>query len=249
MPTFDDLPITDEREVKAFLDRLPLAVDRDRFTRFVLGFPHHYLRSTLPVETVKHFALVESLGSRAASSSLAREGELFKLVVVAADRRALFAHLAGSLTVFGANIVSAEAFANTEGLVLDTFALSDQGGRFESPEERRRFQGYLESVIAGRVDLEKEIPEESRPALASALLRLTWDDEAHPSASALRVTGRDARGLLHAMSRRLSEAGANIELAHIATEDREVRDSFYLTSRGGKLDAEAKKRVEAALLG
>jgi UTP:GlnB (protein PII) uridylyltransferase len=249
MPTFDDLPITDEREVKAFLDRLPLAVDRDRFTRFVLGFPHHYLRSTLPVETVKHFALVESLGSRAASSSLSREGELFKLVVVAADRRALFAHLAGSLTVFGANIVSAEAFANTEGLVLDTFALSDQGGRFESPEERRRFQGYLESVIAGRVDLEAELPPESRPVLRDAGLRLVWDDDAHPTATLLRVTGRDARGLLYAMSRRLSDAGANIEIAHIATEDREVRDAFYITSGGGKLDPDAKARIEGALVG
>lgn len=247
MPIFDDLPVTDEREVRAFLERLPLAVDRDRFTRFVLGFPHHYLRSTSPVEIVKHFGLVESLGSRAASSSLSREGGLWRLVVVAADRSFLFARLAGSLTVFGANIVSAEAFANTQGLILDTFALADTGGRFESPEERRRFQGYLESVIVGRVDLETEVPPESRPLLQDAGLRLLWDDEAHPTATLLRVTGRDARGLLYAMSRRLSDAGANIEIAHITTENGEVRDTFYLTAEGRKLGGEAKRRVEAAM--
>jgi len=247
MPIFDDLPVTDEREVRAFLERLPLAVDRDRFTRFVLGFPHHYLRSTSPVEIVKHFGLVESLGSRAASSSLSREGALWRLVVVAADRSCLFARLAGSLTVFGANIVSAEAFANTQGLILDTFALADTAGRFESPEERRRFQGYLESVIVGRVDLETEVPPESRPLLQDAGLRLLWDDEAHPTATLLRVTGRDARGLLYAMSRRLSDAGANIEIAHITTENGEVRDTFYLTAEGRKLGEETKKRVEAAM--
>lgn len=248
MPVFDDLPVTDEREVKAFLERLPLAVDRERFTRFVLGFPHNYLHATPAVEIVRHFGLWQSLGKRAASSSLAQEGALWKLVVVAADRRFLFARLAGSLTVFGANIVSAEAFANTEGLVLDTFQLADAGGRFASPEERRRFQAYLESVIVGRVDLEAELSSESGRALEGAVLGLDWEDEAHPAATVLRLRGRDARGLLYAISRRLSEAGANIELAHVATEGGEARDSFYLTEDGGKLGADGKARVERALL-
>jgi len=247
MPQFDDQPVTDEREVRAFLDRLPLAVDRDRFTRFVLGFPHHYLRATPAVEIVRHFGLVQSLGKRAAVSSLAQEGDLWRLVVVAADRRFLFARLAGSLTVFGANIVSAEAFANTEGLVLDTFSLADTGGRFALPEERRRFQAYLEAVIVGRVDLEAELPEESRTALPRAVLVLDWEDDAHPTATVLRVRGRDARGLLYAISRRLSEAGADIGLAHVATEGGEARDSFYLTRDGGKLGTEGKARVERAL--
>src|SRR2546426_4760379 len=38
-------------------DALPIC-----FTRFVLGFPQHYLAGTSPVEIVKHFALVTSLG-------------------------------------------------------------------------------------------------------------------------------------------------------------------------------------------
>jgi UTP:GlnB (protein PII) uridylyltransferase len=247
MPPFDDLPVTDEHEVRSFLDRLPLAVDRERFTRFVLGFPHHYLRNTSAVEVVRHFGLVQSLGQRAAVSSLAQEGSLWRLVVVAADRRFLFARLAGSLTVFGANIVSAEAFANTEGIVLDTFTLSDSGGRFASPEERRRFQGYLESVIVGKVDLEAALPPESRRPLQGWALTLDWEDEAHPVASVLRVRGRDARGLLYAISRGLSEADADIGLAHVATEGGEVRDSFYLTVGGGKLDESAKARVVRAL--
>jgi [protein-PII] uridylyltransferase len=247
MPIFDDLPVTDEHEVKAFLDRLPLAVDRERFTRFVLGFPHHYLRTTPAVEVVRHFGLVQSLGSRAAVSSLAQDHALWRLVVVAADRRFLFARLAGSLTVFGANIVSAEAFANTEGIVLDTFSLADTGGRFASAEERRRFQAYLESVIVGKVDLEKELSPESRQPLEAASLALDWEEDVHPRASVLRVRGRDARGLLYAISRGLSDAGADIDLAHVVTEDGEARDSFYLTENGAKLDVAARARVERTL--
>lgn len=249
MPAFEYLPVTDEREVRAFLDRIPLAVDRERFTRFVLGFPHHYLASTSPVEVVKHFALVTSLGRRAAISALAREGPLWKLVVVAADRRFLFSRIAGSLSFFGANILSAEAFANTESVVLDTFALADQQGRFEDPEERRRFQVFLEGVIEGRVDLERALQAESKwPEPGSMSLSLEWDDEAHPACTLLRLRGRDSFGLLYAVSRHLSAAGCNIEIAHIETPGGEVRDEFYLTEAGSKLGAERKRELARTLI-
>src|SRR6266545_4998168 len=232
VPTFAYLPITDEREVRTFLDRIPLAVDRERFTRFVLGFPHHYLAATSPVEIVKHFALVTSLGRRPAISALAREGSLWKLVVVAADRRYLFARIAGSLSSFGANIVSAEAFANTESVVLDTFTLSDARGRLEEPEERRRLQVFLEGVIEGRVDLEQALQGESEwPEPGGMSLALEWDDEAHPTCTLLR----------------LSAAGCNIEIAHIETPGGEVRDEFYLTKGGAKLTDDHKRDLERTL--
>src|SRR5262249_33649093 len=216
-----------EREVQAFLQRIPVVVDRERFTRFVLGFPHHYLQATSPVEIVAHFALVSTLGTRTAVSRLSRDGAGWKLVVVAADRRALFARIAGSLSVFGANITSAEAFSNREAVVLDTFLLTDVDRRFEPPEEGRRFQVFLEQAIEGQVDLVKEL--ESRGGPVRAALELRWDDEAHPTATLLAIDGADAFGVLHAVSRRLSEAGASIELAEISTRAGRIHDEFYLT--------------------
>jgi [protein-PII] uridylyltransferase len=244
VPTFDYLPITAERDVHAFLDHIPLAVDRERFTRFVLGFPHRYLATTSPVEVVKHFALVSSLGRRAAISALAREGPLWRLVVVAADRSALFARIAGSLSCFGANIVSAEAFANTQSVVLDTFTLSDQRGRLDSSEERRRFQVFLEGVIEGRVDLERALRAEAEWEPSGVSLSAEWDDDAHPSCTLLRLRGRDSFGLLYVVSRLLSAAGCNIEIAAIDTPGGEVRDEFYLTEAGTKLGTASKRALE-----
>src|SRR5258706_4122203 len=152
----DFLPITDEREVHSFLDQIPLRVDRECFTRFVLGFPPRYLQLPARGETVAHFALFSTLAGRAVSSRLARDGEGWKLVVVAGDRSRLFSRIAGSLSFFGADIVSAEAFSNSEALVLDTFSVSDAQRRFEQPEEGRRFHGLLEEVLAGAVGLERE---------------------------------------------------------------------------------------------
>jgi len=249
VPSFEYLPITDEREVREFLRRIPIAVDGERFTRFVLGFPHHYLAATSPVEVLKHFALVTSLGRRAAITALSREEPLWKLVVVAADRRFLFARIAGSLSCFGANIISAEAFANTEAVVLDTFTLADQRRRLDDPEERRRFQVFLEGVIEGRVDLEPALRAEAvGDEPASLPLALEWDDEVHPTCTLLRLRGRDSFGLLYAVTRRLSATGCDIAIAHIETPGGEVRDEFYLTDRGARLPPERRREVERALL-
>jgi [protein-PII] uridylyltransferase len=241
----DFLPITEEREVHALLDRIPFRVDRERFTRLVLGFPHRYLQTTPPVEMVAHFALVSALGGRASASRLARDGGGWKLVVVAGDRSFLFSRIAGCLSFFGADIVAAEAFSNKEALVLDTFQVADAQGRFEQPEEGRRFQAFLESVITGEVDLEREL--ESRGGPVQADLALSWDEEAHPEATSLVVSGPDRFGLLHAIARGISDAGCAIEIAHVETAGGRIRDTFFLTAEGAKLTAERRTAVGKAL--
>jgi [protein-PII] uridylyltransferase len=241
----DFLPITDEREVHAFLDRIPVRIDRERFTRFVLGFPHRYLELTPAVEMVAHFALVSALGGRAAASRLARDGAGWKLVVVAGDRSFLFSRIAGSLTFFGADIVSAEAFSNSQALILDTFSIADTRGRFEQPEEGRRFQAFLESVITGEVDLERELASLGGPVRTA--LVLDWDDDVHPEATRLVVSGADAFGLLHAITRGISDAGCGIEIAHVETHGGRIRDTFFLTAAGAKVGPEQRRAVEHLL--
>jgi len=241
----DFLPITDEREVHSFLDQIPLRVDRERFTRFVLGFPHRYLQLTAPVETVAHFALVATLAGRAVSSRLARDGDGWKLVVVAGDRSRLFSRIAGSLSFFGADIVAAEAFSNSHALVLDTFSVRDAQRRFEQPEEGKRFQAFLEKVLAGEIDLEGELAKKGGPVRAR--LELVWDERSHPSATGLTVSGPDAFGLLHAITRRISDAGCSIEIAHVETRAGRIRDTFYLTSEGRKLTVDERAALEQAL--
>ena len=249
MPLVSVLPIASPEEVDAFLRRLPLAVDRARFSELVLGFPRRYLETTPGAEVVRHFALMNSLGPRPLVSSLARDGESWRICVVARDRRFLFARLAGSLSCFGMNIVSAEAFANANSLVLDTFSCVDGDGHLDSPEQRRRFQAFLEDAVGGTVDLEAQI-RTRLPGLGgvgAAPLELEWDDEAHPTATRLRVAGGDRLGLLYLMSRAFSEAGCNIEVAYVETPGGTVSDTFFLNRDGAKLGASAKQAVAEGL--
>jgi [protein-PII] uridylyltransferase len=235
-------------EVDAFVRRLPFAVDREGFRRFALGFPRRYLAATAPTEVVRHFALMESLGTRGVISSLSHEGSLWRLSIMARDRRALFARIAGALSCFGMNIVAADAFANANSLVLDTFRFADDEGHFADVVERRRFQVFLEDVVEGKVDVETALGKR-REAWAPQVepLGLEWDDSVHPLFTRLMLAGRDHFGLLYRIARALSECSLNIEMAYIQTPDERVRDEFYLTRDGNRLTEADRDRVARAL--
>jgi len=234
---------TAEEEAEAFLRRLPLRLDAARFMDFARGFPKRYLEKTPPLEVVRHYGLMEALGRRAVITSLAREGALWQLCVVARDRSFLFARIAGSLSAFGMNIVAAEAFANANALVLDTFRFADKGGRFEDDGERRAFQHLLEEATSGRAQL----PEPTPSGLATGSLQPSFDDLSHPQYTRLVVEGPDRFGLLFRLARTLSEAGCSIEIAYIATPESGVHDEFFLSEQGEKLRAETKASLEASL--
>lgn len=236
-----DLPIADPAEVQAFLRGLPLALDRE-FTRFVLGFPRKYLALTPRAEIVKHYGLMASLGTKAVISSLARDGEHWKLSLVTRDRKALFSRIAGALTCHGMNITAAEAFANASAVVLDTFRFTDDERHFDEDAQRRTFQGFLEDAVEGKVALEPLLRERlGRLApVPEAALAVEMDNDSHPSATRVRLECRDRFGLLYVVSRCISEAGLDIELASVQTAGARVHDEFYVTQAGGFLGGQAR---------
>ncbi|PYQ20306.1 MAG: hypothetical protein DMF81_19025 [Acidobacteria bacterium] len=242
-----DMPI-DPAEVADFVRALPLAVDAG-FAGFILGFPRKYLAETPRAEVVKHYALAGSLGTRPVISSLGRSGALWKLCVITRDRRFLFSRIAGALSCSGMDIVAAEAFANASALVLDTFRFRDDDGRFEQSATRRRFQVFLEDAVEGKVELEPLLRERLGRLPPLSRLEVEMEDEPARGATRLRLEGPDRFGLLYLSSRRISEAGADIELAAIDTAGGRVRDEFLLSRAGGPLGVEGRSEVIRALAG
>lgn len=244
------LPILEPREVNAFLQRVPMAVDRGHFADFVLGFPHKYLASTPATEVLKHYMLMEALRDKAVISSLSRETALSRLCLVARDRRALFSRLAGALSSFGMNIVGAEAFANANSLVLDTFTFADPQNRFADDSQRRQFQVFLEHVVEGKEDVAPKLAERLalvRRALAEEPLAAAFEDDTHPQATAVTVSGSNHFGLLYLLSRSFADGGYDIEIAYVETPDGRVRDQFFLTRGGLKLTSAMKDEVAARI--
>lgn len=131
-------------------------------------------------------------------------------------------------------------------MVLDTFT----SGLLEAQDRRRSFQALLESAIAGETELEPLL-RARLPAFADRPLgrTLVFDDNAHPTATRLRLSAPNRMGLLYLVSHTLSSLGCNIEMAYVATPQGSVEDEFFVTRDGRKLMEDDHAAIRAALLG
>ena len=243
------LTVSDAKEIESLIGELPIAVDREHFTDFVLGFPRHYLLNTLRVDIVKHYLLAENLGTKAVISSLSQENNLWKLSLVTRDHSFLFSRIAGALSYTGMNIVSAEAFANANSLVLDTFYFLDRDHHFTHDKNRQNFQYFLEEIIEGKAELESLLRKrwEEVKLTAEGNFVIVLDNDSYPSATRLALNCRDHFGLLYLVSRCISEEGYNIEMAYIETPGQSVQDEFYLTREGAQLTPSMQQDLKGKL--
>ncbi|MHB8528403.1 MAG: [protein-PII] uridylyltransferase [Caulobacteraceae bacterium] len=169
-----------------------------------------------------------------------------EVVVIAPDRRALFADLALAVANLGGNVVGARIYTSARGEALDVFHVQDAIGRpfgADDPAKLSRLTAAL--AAAGRGDL---APHEARRALdfgrASAFTiapSITIDNEASASSTVIEVSGRDRPGLLEALARTLSDAGLSIQSAHIDSYGERAVDAFYVTADDGEKLVDARR--------
>ncbi len=168
---------------------------------FLHGFPTRYLRTHGESEISAHMALKERARPKGLAVEIQRLETAWQLTLVAIDRPGLFASVAGTLASFGMNILKAEAFANRQNLVLDTFTFADPGRTLDlNPSEQDRMQTVLEKVLAGRVhavDLLKNRPKPAPPSRKARIpARVAFDNAAGHTATLIEITAEDRPGLL-----------------------------------------------------
>ncbi len=220
---------------------------------FLEGFPTRYLRTHSAEEIAADAALAERSAGKGVAFSLEHDKGVYHLRMITRDRPALFAHVAGALASFGMNILKAEAFANTQGQVLDTFAFADPIRTLElNPGEDERMLGVLERVVLGKTDLDQLLRGRPRPALPSRKAAIApsvaFDQEASSHATLIEITAQDRPGLLYDVARTLSAAACSIDIVLIDTEAHKALDVFYVTWNGGKLPVENEASLRDALL-
>jgi [protein-PII] uridylyltransferase len=229
-------------------------VTSSKFKDFLEGFPQRYLLVHSPEDVMRHMTMADQLGEDPVQVELKRGRHWYELTLLARDRPFLFAKLAGVLAAWGMNIVKATAFSNEGGTVVDTLYFTDRFRTLElNLSEWDRFRRSVTSVLLGEADLEKMLRDRQRAekgAIAKVKVetKIEFDDSCSSTSTLVQLITQDRSRLLHRIASCLSDQDCNIEIALIDTEGQMAIDTFYLTSRGGKLEPEQCRRVEKALL-
>ncbi len=200
-------------------------------------YPAYWLKVDLP-HKLAHARFVhdsEAAGKRLATSvGFDAARGVTELTVFAPDHPWLLSIIAGACALAGANIVDAQIFTTTDGLALDTIALSREFERDEDEARRgARIGDSIEKAVRGQIKLPDVVPKRAPPrgrlkAFAiepEVSINNQWSNRY----TVVEVTGLDRPGLLYELTTTLSTLNLNIASAHVATFGERAVDVFYVT--------------------
>jgi len=223
-----------QAEFRAALPDWPEAVREAYIARH---YPAYWLKVDLPhkLTQARFVRATEEAGKRLATSvGFDAARGVTELTVFAPDHPWLLSIIAGACALAGANIVDAQIYTTTDGLALDTIAVSREF-EHDADEARRaaRIGDAIEKALRGELKLPDVVPQRTAPKgkLKAFAIEpeVTINNQWSARYTVVEVTGLDRPGLLYELTTTLSKLNLNIASAHVATFGERVVDVFYVT--------------------
>ena len=226
---------------------------RAAMEKFLEGFPERYLQTRTSAEIWRHFEMTEKFDQEPFQIEFRQGATNSEITLVTRDRPRLFAGMAGALAAWGMNVVTAGAFANSAGVVVDNFRFTDTFRTLElNAGERERFVESIRELVDGRASVDTMLRGRRRGRKKALKVtvetNIEFDDAASTHSTLLQVVAQDVPGLLRALSATVSQMGYNVEVALIDTEGETAIDVFYLTRDGHAMTMEQEAELRGALL-
>jgi [protein-PII] uridylyltransferase len=218
---------------------------------FIQGFPSRYVRAHTAPEIAAQYSLYERSRPTGVAADLDPIEGGYRLAVVARDRPYLFASFAAAISSFGLDILKAEAFSNTRGVILDTFVFADPRRLLQlNPSEVERLKDLVHRVALGKTDAQRllrgaTLPDAKKRPVAP---EVRFDSTACDSATLVEIVTDDRPGLLYSLATVFSSNSCNIDVVLIDTKGRRAIDVFYVAYGGRKLSDDMESRLREKLL-
>jgi [protein-PII] uridylyltransferase len=223
-----------QAEFRAELGDWPEAVREAYIARH---YPAYWLKVDLPhkLSQARFVRAAEAAGKHLATSvGFDATRGVTELTVFAPDHPWLLSIIAGACALAGANIVDAQIYTTTDGLALDTIAVSREFERDEDEARRAgRIGDAIEKALRGELKLPdvvaKRAPPKGKLKAFAIEPEVTINNQWSARYTVVEVTGLDRPGLLYELTTTLSKLNLNIASAHVATFGERVVDVFYVT--------------------
>ena len=163
------------------------------------------------------------------------------ITVVTKDFSSLLSKICGVFAVNDVNIQDAKIFTRKDGIVIDTFNVTDFRTHHKIEEERyEKIERDLKRVIAGLLQLNKEVASmkskwwriESKFFKRTGQVKIVF--EKHEKYTIIDIFSPDRLGFLFQVTDKMNELGLNIYFAKISTRGDDIVDSFYVLDRNRK---------------
>ena len=222
-------------------------------------YDHYWLRAEpeLQAEHAKMIRTADQAGQMFAGSIRVKAFEgITEVSFYTPDHPRLLSLIAGACTMCDASIIGAQIFSTRDGRALDTFRLRRS---FQSDEDEKvratRIIDTVKQLLQGKrqvlIDLGKESRHNKRLRPFSLPAQVQVSNAISEKFTVIEVMGLDRTGLLHQLTRTISDLNLTIGSAHIGTYGEKAVDVFYVTDlTGHKIDSRPRqKKIHEALLG
>jgi [protein-PII] uridylyltransferase len=204
-------------------------------------YPAYWLKVDLPhkLTHARFVRAAEAAGQRLSTSvGFDPARGVTELTIFTPDHPWLLSVIAGACSLAGGNIVDAQIYTTTDGLALDTIALSREFERDEDEARRAaRIGELIEKALRGEIKLPdivgKRVPPKGRLKAFAIEPEVSINNQWSTRYTVVEVTGLDRPGLLYELTSTLSRLNLNIASAHVATFGERVVDVFYVTDLTG----------------
>lgn len=168
----------------------------------------------------------------------------------------IFSKIAGVMAANGLQILDAQILTRLDGVVVDTFQVTDPDYKGAPPRERLESIGIMiRAVLQGKEPVEAVVHRGTRlsgsrsigPARQATEVRI--DNETSERYTIVDVFADDRQGLLYVMTNAIFRQGLSVHAARISTRLDQAADVFYVTdAQGRKIEqAEQIERVRQGI--
>ncbi|MBI1187800.1 MAG: [protein-PII] uridylyltransferase [Alphaproteobacteria bacterium] len=159
-----------------------------------------------------------------------------EILVIAPDRKGLFASLAAALANSSADIIDARINTTGDGRAFDVFSVHAADGKpfgLDDPYSLERLIQRLQTAAASDVRVSAPAALSQRLAAFTIEPWVRVDNALTPGSTVVEASGRDRAGLLAKLAAVFAEAEVSIASAHIGALGERVEDVFYVQGPGG----------------
>ncbi|HKT33598.1 MAG TPA: [protein-PII] uridylyltransferase [Nitrospira sp.] len=208
-------------------------------------FPERYIYGTSAARIAAHLMAVRKLhrGEVVVETDFNRELGVCEYSVITHDNLTpgIFSKIAGVMAGSGLQILDAQILTRADGIIVDTFQVTDPDYQGEPPAERRQtVSDRIAAVLKGWEHVDDVLRRGARLKLTKPLPKapdateVRIDNETSDSCTIIDVFADDRQGLLHVITNAIFQLGLSIHAARISTRLDQVADVFYVTDQAGR---------------